>query len=97
MNVRLFFGILSFCLAMVGCLTANMTYYSMIEAINERRPSDKQLGYLGFTSRMNFFDHLNEYRTLYPQSKFRMRFRIAVTTMFVGLAATVACLMLRFE
>ena len=97
MNVRLILAALSFCLAMAGCLAANLTYSSMVEEINKNRPGNKQLSSFGFTVRLNFFDHLNEYRTLYPNGRLRMRFQIANTTMFIGLVAVAACLMLRFQ
>jgi len=82
---------------MVGLFFANRSYYSMIEAINERRPQNKQVEYFGFTSRLSSFDYMNEFRTLYPQSKLIRRRRIATIAMFAGLAATMFCLMLRFE
>ena len=97
MNVRLILAALSFCLAMTGCIFANLAYYSMVNAINESRLRDKQLAYFGFGTRLMFFDVLNEYRTLHPQSKLQMRLRLGFITTFVGLAATAACLMVRFR
>jgi hypothetical protein len=97
MTVRLILGIASFCIAMAGCLVGNLAYYSMIDEINKTRPRDKELSSFGFAARLNFFDHLNEYRTLYPSGRLRLKFRIALATMFAGLAATAACLMLRFN
>ena len=97
MNLRLTLAALSFCLAMVGCVFANLAYYSMVDAINKSRPCDNQLAYFGFGTRLIFFDVLNEYRTLHPQSRLQVRLRIGFVTMFVGLAATMGCLMLRFE
>jgi hypothetical protein len=97
MTIRLILAALSFCVAMAGCVFANMTYYSMVDAINESRPRDKQLAYFGFGSKLIFPDVLNEYRTRYPQSRLQLRLRIGFTTMFVGLAATMGCLMFRFE
>ena len=95
MSVRLFLGVVSFCLIAAGCLAANLIYSSMLGEINKHRPNDKQLSYFGFTATLNFFDHLNEYRTLYPQGRLRMRLRIAYITMFVGFVSS--CLMLRFQ
>ena len=97
MNLRLALAALSFCLALVGCVFANLTYYSMVDAINESRPRDKQLAYFGFGTRLIFFYVLNEYRVRYPQSRLQMRLRIGFVTMFVSLAATATCLMLRFK
>ena len=97
MNLRLTIGVISFGLAMVGCLFANLTYYAMVDEINKHRPRDKQLEYFGFGTKLMFFDVLNEYRTLYPQSRLQIRLRIASTTMFVGMAVVAGCLMLRFE
>jgi hypothetical protein len=97
MNLRIILGIVSFSVAMVGCLAANMTYFFMVAAINETRPRDRQLEHFGFGTKLRFFDDLNEYRVLYPCGRLRPYFRIAVTTMIVGWAATAACLMLRFQ
>jgi hypothetical protein len=97
MNVRLILGIASFFIAMGSCLIGNLTYYSMIDEINKTRPRDKELSYFGFGTRLNFFEHLNEYHALYPSGRLRRKLRIAMITMFAGLAAVAACLMLRFN
>jgi hypothetical protein len=97
MNLRLILAALSFCIAMAGCVFANLAYYTMVNAINETKPRNKELAYFGFGTRLMFFDVLNEYRTLHPQSGLQMRLRLGFITMFVGLAATAGCLMLRFQ
>lgn len=97
MNVRLTLAALSFGLAMVGCLFTNLTYYSMVDEINKQKPRDKQLEYFGFGTKLMFYDVLSQYRSLHPQGRLRMRLRIAITTMFVGLAATAGCMLLGFQ
>jgi hypothetical protein len=97
MNLRLILASLSFCIALAGCLFANRAYYAMIDAINKRRPKDKQIEYFGFGSKWNSFDYMNEFRTLYPESKLRMRLRLGYITMFIGLAITASCMMFSFK
>ncbi len=95
MNVRLTLAALFFGLLVAGCIAANIIYFAMIRAINQRRPSDKQLSIFGLKARARFFDDLNEYRTLYPRGRLRTGLQTAYAAMFVGFAATIACLMLQ--
>ncbi len=97
MNLRLALAAVSFGIAMVGCLFANLTYYSMVDEINKQRPRDKQLEYFGFGTKLMFYDVLSQYRSLHPLGRLRMRLRVAITTMFVGLATTAGCILLGFQ
>jgi len=95
MNIRLVIAALLFCLAMLGCIAANLIYFSMLREINKLRLDHKQLSYFGFRASLNFFNHLNEYRTLFPNGRLRVRLRIAYAVMFVGFLTS--CFMLRFQ
>jgi hypothetical protein len=96
MTARLIIGFLAFSVAMSGCYMANMLTYAMIGEINRRRPDDRQISYFWFTP-VKMIDILDEYRDNYPEGKLRSHRRLAIITMFAGLAVTAGCMMLRFK
>jgi len=67
-SLWLVIGIIAFCLALSGVISANMLVIMMIGEINRKREDGKLISYFGFTppKTMRIFA---EYRRLYPDGK----------------------------
>ena len=67
-SLWLVIGIIAFCLALSGVISANMFVIMMIGEINRKREDGKLISYFGFTppKTMRIFA---EYRRLYPDGK----------------------------
>jgi hypothetical protein len=96
MNIRLLLWILSFFVAMTGIFYANRMTYAMIAEINRQRPKDRQVSYFWFSA-VQKKDIYDEYRRLYPEDRLGRRRRIAYAAIYIGLAASAMCFMLRFQ
>ena len=96
MTIRLILWILSFLVAMTGIFYANRTTYAMIDEINRKRPTDRQVSYFWFSpaQKRKIYD---EYRSLDPEDKLGKRRRQAYAAIVIGFAASAICLMLRFQ
>jgi hypothetical protein len=95
MSLRMIIGGVSFVVAMIGVLVGNLSYYSMIEEINKERPINHQISNSGFTSKLNSFDYINEYRSRFPAGILYRKHRLGLTLMIVGMISVVFCVMLR--
>jgi hypothetical protein len=94
MSLRIVLFGISFLVMMCGCLVGNLSYYSMIGEINKRRPTDKQISTWGF-NRWRSFDHIQEYRLLYPSGRLLLRYKLGLTAMIAGFFSTAFCLFWR--
>jgi hypothetical protein len=93
MSLRIIIGGVSFALAMSGVLVGNLSYHFMIEEINKERPIDQKISNSGFTSRLNSFDHINEYRNRFPASSLYRKYWYGLGLMIVGMISVVCCFM----
>jgi hypothetical protein len=71
MNLWLVIGIIAFCVAMTGVISANMFVLMMIGEINRKKEDGKPISYVGFTPPKTL-QIFGEYRRLYPNGKLQV-------------------------
>jgi len=95
MNLRFaLFGV-CFLVMMSGCLIVNLSYYSLIEAINKQRPMNKHISTFGLFNRWEMSDNIREYRRIFPSTKLFLRYKIGLIGMIAGFLSFALCLFSR--
>jgi hypothetical protein len=92
MSLRGIFVGISFMVAVCGCLVGNLSYWSMIDALNQQRPANEQISKFG--SNINSFDYISDYRRLYPAGRLFLRYVAGAAIMIAGFISVILCVML---
>jgi hypothetical protein len=96
MSIRLTFGIVLFCVSMIGCAIANFSMHEMINEIKRSIHSERTFSHFGFWAGKNIAI-VNEYRRLCPQGKLYGRMLIGSVMLFAGMVGVAICMMVRFR
>ena len=87
---RVVVGISFFCLGIAAAIVSCIFTIKMIDEINRQREGENQIEYLGSTA-PKMLRILREYRSLYPNGRFRHYAIASFITMMVALLGTAIC------